>query len=1413
MANPVPPSPAAPRATRRGLSPWLVVLLAIVLLLGAVFATVWWAARRDAGTAWLLMQIPGVRVTAPKGALIGDFEAGRVEVQLPGGGALILHGPGWKSLRIEPASGRPKLRIVIERLYANRVEVKPGTTTSTEPARPPDDLYLPIELVVQALQVEQIDAAPLGATPLRGLRARIHLGAGGGTQHRIDALALDLDRLHATGRLQIGAAAPMPLEIHVELAQQGAIADANWSASASLAGPLAEPRLQATLRATPANAQAKHRAPQSLDLSATLRPFAPWPLGEAQARLQGLDLSALHSQAPITALSGGLQARSEARDKPASLVAELSNAEAGRWNDGRLPLRSVRTELAVRPDDTGRIELRSFDAELGSTRQAAGRVQAQGRWAADTWSLDATLTAIRPALLDARAAAMQLGGPVQLRARAPAGGAPGRIETLDLKADLQGTLASPKPARAVQLRLDGSWHDDAQGQRVELREALASTGAARASLGGRATHAARSTSWQVSAQATLTEFDPLPWWPGREDSPWRAGPHRLNAKADVEVAVPVDAAASAPATAPATAPVRSVGIAERLAALRGKAHLMLANSKLAGVPLSGDAKLTNENGRQAVAAIELELDGNRSSLNGRLATRAGATDDQWDLAIAAPTLTRVAPLWRLVRDGRADAALAGSLNASAHVEGRWPAALMARGQADAAALRVDTVSVQKAEARWQLGTRLDAPVDAQLRLDGIAAGQAALESAQLLLRGTGRDHTLDLRAESKLRPPEWADKLQAPAPAASAAPAPSAAILAAQGGLIEGTGGGAAGWRGSLRQLELRSMRADVPAWLRTRDVGIELRWAAGAPWQAELQPGRAEVLGAALRWSRVAWRAADGNAAAQIEARAELEPLAVAPLLARAQPEFGWGGDLTVSGRIDIRSAPSFAADIVLERARGDLTVTEETGTQSLGLTDLRLALNAANGTWSFTQGLAGSTLGVAAGALVARTSPSEVWPPAETPIEGVLELRVANLGTWGTWVPAGWRLGGALRTSASIGGRFGAPEYTGVVSGQALSVRNYLQGVNVSDGEVAIQLQGASARIERFSARGGNGTLKLAGNASFGAAPQAQLTLEADKFQVLGRVDRRVVASGKAQLKLAADKLALDGKFGIDEGLIDFTRGDAPSLSDDVKVVRSPRPNGATAAQPAPGAASAPGAPNPLAKIELDLRVDLGEQLRLRGRGLDTGLRGELRVSSPGGRLAVNGTVRTAEGTYAAYGQKLTVDRGEISFNGPADNPRLDIEATRPNLDVRVGVAVTGTAVNPRVRLFSEPELSEMDKLSWLVLGRASDGLGRTDTALLQRAALALLSGEGPGATDQIINAIGLDEVSLRQSEGEVRETIVSLGKQLSRRWYVGYERSLAATAGTWQLVYRVAKRFTLRAQSGEDSSLDAIWTWRWQ
>lgn len=1407
--TPDPASAAAPalppRFRWRRRMAWAMggLLLALLLLVISAGSGVWWALRSDAGTAWVLSQVPGLKITGGKGTLWGDFEAGQIEFRLPGGGRVVLSDVAWRGMRVEHAPWMAyRARVLIDELRARRVDVQLPSDSKKEPAKPPAHLRAPVAFDVGTLRVGEFHLAALGDKPLRDLQARVHFGAERGSRHQVDELALAWDKLKARGSARIATEAPFTLQVQTDLAQDAAADATAWRAQAALAGPLAQPLLTATVRAQPAGG----RPAQSLDLRAGLRPFEAWPLGELQARTQALDLSALLGNAPVTSLSGEAKAQTTALNQPATLTAHLANAEAGRWNEGRLPVRTLSVELRARPDDPRTLELQTFAAELGTQPQAAGRIEGRGRWTPARWALDLRLADVQPSQLDARAPQMHLNGPLTARGTGfDQGPAAAQVE---LQAELAGQFARGGPARAATLKLDAT----AAMQRIELREARAAAGGARATLAALATRDSDTAPWHLKGRGSLVDFDPAPWWPGREGSPWRKGPTRLNANSEFDLRL--------------QAGQGGVPLIEQLAALRGQARLEVAKSVLAGVPLAAEASLRGD-GSALQGSARLDAAGNRVEAEGRWAAgRQAAAADQWKLALAAPALDQLAPLWQLGAPAAGEGALAGSANGSATFAGRWPA-IATQGQLEANNLRLGQTRVQLAQARWQVDARsggaADATVDVQASLAQIAFSQALfkgappIESATLQAKGTMRAHRVELRAETKAMPPAWTDAFQ-PRPAAAAASAPppasrSIGVIRVNGSAVGGSPARGApsqwtGWRGRVEQVELRSTLPDVLPWLRVRDVDIDAQWA-GGPARVAVQPGRAEVLGAALRWSRVAWQASAGGRPAQIDAQADLEPLPVAPLLARFQPAFGWGGDLAVVGRLNLRSAPHFSADIVLERQRGDLAVTDETGkTQALGLTDLRLGLNVDNGVWSFTQGLAGRTLGVAAGAVVARTSPRATWPPPDAPIQGVLEVQVTNLGTWGPWLPAGWRLTGALRTSAGIGGRFGAPEYTGEMRGSGIGVRNFLLGVNVSDGDVAIALQGPTARIEQFNARAGAGTVKLEGSASLGESPKAVLKLQADKFQLLGRVDRRIVTTGQAQMQLDRETLALDGQFLIDEGLIDFSRSDAPQLSDDVVVVRRNAGASPTTEPQSPS-------PNPAPDhtVKLNLEVDLGRALHLRGRGIDTDLRGKLNIGSPGNHLALNGTVRAVNGTYAAYGQKLTIDRGRILFNGPAENPRLDIEATRPNLDVRVGVIVSGTALNPRVRLFSEPEMAEMDKLSWLVLGRGGDSLGRTDTALLQRAAMALLAGEGGGATDQFTKALGLDEVSFRQTEGEVRETVISLGKQLSQRWYVGYERSLTATTGNWQLIYRIARRFTLRAQAGADSSLDVIWTWRWQ
>jgi translocation and assembly module TamB len=313
--------------------------------------------------------------------------------------------------------------------------------------------------------------------------------------------------------------------------------------------------------------------------------------------------------------------------------------------------------------------------------------------------------------------------------------------------------------------------------------------------------------------------------------------------------------------------------------------------------------------------------------------------------------------------------------------------------------------------------------------------------------------------------------------------------------------------------------------------------------------------------------------------------------------------------------------------------------------------------------------------------------------------------------------------------------------VNGQGLGLAQAVLGGNLSDGVLRLALQGQRLALEQFTAHDGSqgGTLSVTGDATLIDTPTARLKVQANHFAALQRVDRRVVASGLVDLMLSQDNLQAQGQVKIDEGLIDITHSDAPTVGDDVNVVNRP---GSTeeAADDAGGAGSQ-------RQIAVQLDVDLGKQLRLKGRGVDGRLTGGLRLTTPTNRLRANGTIKVEQGTYAAYGQKLVIERGNVNFVGPLDNPKLDILAMRAQsastvtTDVKVGVMITGTAQDPRIRLYSDPSMSDTEKLSWLILGRGPTELGGADNGLLQTAAVALLSGENSGPGSNIVTALGLD------------------------------------------------------------------------
>ena len=668
------------------------------------------------------------------------------------------------------------------------------------------------------------------------------------------------------------------------------------------------------------------------------------------------------------------------------------------------------------------------------------------------------------------------------------------------------------------------------------------------------------------------------------------------------------------------------------------------------------------------------------------------------------------------------------------------------------------------------------------------------------------------------------------------------------------------GWRFSVSQLQagVRDPALGEGTWQLASRGAVPLSWSPAQGGQFEAGAGEltvsspAPVSQALLAWGPVRWRAGELTSTGRLSGL----PLQWIERLAGSRLEdAGFTGNLVFDGDWDAVIGRQLRVTAKLARASGDVTVLTtdaDTGVQSrvaAGLRDARLTLRSEgpalqlNLVWDSER--AGNVEGQLRTELAATRDADGAtrwsWPES-APLQGRLQARLPQIAVWSVLAPPGWRLRGALQADARIAGTRAAPRVSGPLTADDLALRTVVDGLQFEDGRLRARLDGTRLVIDEFSLRGpadknakagdaaaDGGTLRASGEAGWiDGRLQARLAATLAQLRASIRADRQVTVSGSVQAALDGRTLSASGRLRVERALVVLPDESRPSLADDV-IVRGPggrimygreapgavaRPTSAAGQQAAEQQARSEararrGQAEPLG-ADVSLQIDLGEAFRLQGMGIDTRLTGVLTLTARGPLTempSLTGRVNTVGGSVRAYGQQLIVQRGSIGFNGPIGNPALDIVALRPNYssDQRVGVQVAGTALLPRVRLYSEPVLPDNQTLAWLLLGRPAPDTG-AEAAMLQSAALALLGGrEGRGLAANF----GLDELSFSGgATGDVAGASLTLGKRLSDRLYAAYEHSLAGTAGTLLIFYELSRRWTLRGQAGDNAAVDLIY-----
>ncbi len=634
-------------------------------------------------------------------------------------------------------------------------------------------------------------------------------------------------------------------------------------------------------------------------------------------------------------------------------------------------------------------------------------------------------------------------------------------------------------------------------------------------------------------------------------------------------------------------------------------------------------------------------------------------------------------------------------------------------------------------------------------------------------------------------------------------------------------------WQGQLAAFNLFASDPAVGAgtWVLALQRALDLRWSQGsfdagageaslkAPPRA--QAGRAPVNDppAMLAWEPVRWRTGELRTAGRLTGL----PLAWMEFISGPQlAGSALSGDMVFDAQWDasLGATPRLRASLV--RTRGDVTVLAETADGAsarvrAGVREARLSLVSegdavtASLRWDSERG--GTADGQLATRLARGGAAGWQWPD-NAPLSGKLRAQLPRIGVWSLLAPPGWRLRGSLGADVVVAGTRADPQLAGTLAADDLGLRSVVDGIELQNGRLRAHLDGRRLLIDEFMLRGpgpagAGGTVVASGEGSWtGAGPQARMTAQITRLRASVRSDRQLTVSGTLAARHDTSGTVVNGNLKVDQALIVLPEQNTPKLGDDVAVRGAAGPVTQTEAR-----ASEQAARPPARKLALAVDLDLGEDFRVQGLGIDTRLRGTLALSGQSitaPRLV--GIIRAAGGEYRAYGQRLDIERGVVRFTGQIDNPSLDILAVRPNMMQRVGVQVSGRALAPYVRLYSEPDMPEAEKLSWLVVGRASAS-GGAEAALLQQAGMALLASRSGGSKQGVAAALGLDELSFKRNGADGPS--ITLGKRFGRNFYAAYERSLSGALGTLYIFFDLTRRVTLRAEAGERTALDLIYT----
>jgi translocation and assembly module TamB len=483
-------------------------------------------------------------------------------------------------------------------------------------------------------------------------------------------------------------------------------------------------------------------------------------------------------------------------------------------------------------------------------------------------------------------------------------------------------------------------------------------------------------------------------------------------------------------------------------------------------------------------------------------------------------------------------------------------------------------------------------------------------------------------------------------------------------------------------------------------------------------------------------------------------------------------------------------------------------TGNVTLEASGVRAANDAARGLpgtdLHATAQLKGNTADVDAKLSAGKASSLSLTGRAPLAADGALDLKLAGNLDMGLLNPLlearGRHVTGEVAIDTTVTGAVGDPEIGGTVRLAKGSLRDYAQGVNLSD--ITGELSGSHGllRIEKLTARAAPGNVSVAGTIGV-LQPKMPIDLKITAKDAQPIANNIVTANLDAEMTVTGtirEEMEVAGKIQINRADVEIPSGLPPNVA--VLDVRRP------------GAAKPPPPEKPVI-VKLNITVEAPRQILVKGRGLDAELGGELRIRGTTDSPNVGGGFQLQRGFFTLASSKLTFASGTVTFSGIGlknrIDPTLDFLASSQVLDVTATIRITGLADAPKIELSSTPELPQDEILARLLFGQPAATLTALQVVQIGAALSTLSGGGGLNPVAKIQKALGLDRLSVGSQTTttatgaqQTNGAQIEAGRYVSSRVFVAVKES---TTGASQLAVDVdlTKHLKLQTKLGNGNT----------